>query len=199
MAETSRGIELHGTVGGLDGAREVPAAATEASHLEPGLVVVRRRSDRLVELGRGGLAVVEGDEGLPPDAGGVACKGRSGRAGFLERALRFALEEERVRHQVPALVGGDPRLARPSDLRGCGDAVAESQVGAGLHHAGAPVIGVGLDGVQELDARRAGLARLEGRDAALIGTFHRVRARRIRTGGGRQEKSGEREAMPDHG
>jgi hypothetical protein len=93
------------------------------------------------------------------------------------------LQQAGVGEEVTGFADRYSGLTRARDLRLGRDAVAERQFDARAQHPRPPVVGIGLNRIQQLDPRGAHVARLERGQPALIGRAAR------RTGGQEEEKA----------
>jgi hypothetical protein len=160
--------------------------------------VFRRRRQRPVERRRGVLQPAHQLVGAAEHPVGVSGVRRAGLASLGRGALRLALQEQGVRHQMAGLALRHPERVRPLQLRLRGAAVAEQQVGARLSHSQRLVVRPRLDRVQEFDPGGARVPLRQGLQPAVIGLVGRFRAR-IGAGRGTQQQQRDQGGAGVHG
>jgi hypothetical protein len=177
-------------VGRFERAGDVAIGASEAGDVGPDSAVVRREGEGAIEGDAPIGAVAQLEIGATADSRCIGLVGAIGTGRCGERGSGIALEQFGMGEEMRGLASGDASLARAHDLRFRGDAVAEREIDARLHHPRRLVAGIGLERVEQLDMGGAHIAQAEGGDSALIGRALAARASR------EQRQSEQRRAGP---
>ena len=149
------GAEIDRLVGRGDRSAHLADIAAEAGDLGPGLAVLGRKGQRLVEGGRGAFIVAL----RAPRRGRASARRKRRVRAARDRPPRSPARdrpgEASMGHQMAQILLGKAELAGPLQLGLGGDPVAEQQIGPRLGDPEARVVRIGLDRVDRQPGRRA--------------------------------------------